>query len=123
MEEKEYIKFNVFEIKRMLKELLKLDYSKLSLTDSITLEHRLYYDIYAEWVKLLKGERKMKPITMYLLIALSLFVAGLPISIIVFVYATSELNKEHNDNQIIAIRIAQVISIILGVVCAVSIFS
>ena len=65
----------------------------------------------------------MKPITMYLLIALSLFVAGLPISIIVFVYATSELNKEHNDNQIIAIRIAQVISIILGVVCAVSIFS
>ena len=55
MEEKEYIKFNVFEIKRMLKELLKLDYSKLSLTDSITLEHRLYYDIYAEWVKLLKG--------------------------------------------------------------------
>ena len=65
----------------------------------------------------------MKPITMYLLIALSLFVAGLPISIIVFVYATSELNKDHNDNQIIAIRIAQVISIILGVVCAVSIFS
>jgi len=57
MEEKEYIKFNVFEIKRMLKELLKLDYSKLSLTDSITLEHRLYYDIYAEWVKLLEGDK------------------------------------------------------------------
>ena len=57
MEEKEYIKFNTHEIKRMLKELLKLDYSKLSLTDSITLEHRLYYDIYAEWVKLLKGDK------------------------------------------------------------------
>ena len=41
MEEKEYINFNVSEIKRMLKELLKLDYSKLSLTDSITLEHRV----------------------------------------------------------------------------------
>ena len=41
----------------MLKELLKLDYSKLSLTDSITLEHRLYYDIYAECVKLLKGDK------------------------------------------------------------------
>lgn len=57
MEEKEYINFNISEIKRMLKELLKLDYSKLSLTDSITLEHRLYYDIYAEWVKLLKGDK------------------------------------------------------------------
>ena len=57
MQEKEYINFNVSEIKRMLKELLKLDYSKLSLTDSITLEHRLYYDIYAEWVKLLKGDK------------------------------------------------------------------
>lgn len=57
MQEKEYINFNVSEIKRMLKELLKLDYSKLSLTDSITLEHRLYYDIYAEWVKALKGDK------------------------------------------------------------------
>jgi len=57
MEEKEYINFNISEIKRMLKELLKLDYSKLSLTDSITLEHRLYYDIYAEWVKLLEGDK------------------------------------------------------------------
>ena len=57
MEEKEYTKFNIHEIKRMLKELLKLDYSKLSLTDAITLEHRLYYDIYAEWVKLLKGDK------------------------------------------------------------------
>ena len=57
MEEKEYINFNVSEIKRMLKELLKLDYSKLSLTDSITLEHRLYYDIYDEWVKLLGGDK------------------------------------------------------------------
>ena len=57
MNEKEYINFNISEIKRMLKELLKLDYSKISLTDSITLEHRLYYDIYAEWVKLLKGDK------------------------------------------------------------------
>ena len=57
MEEKEYIEFNISEIKRMLKELLKLDYSKISLMDAITLEHRLYYDIYSEWVKLLKGDK------------------------------------------------------------------
>ena len=42
----------------MLKELLKLDYSKLSLTDSITLEHRLYYDIYAEWVKIIERRKE-----------------------------------------------------------------
>ena len=72
-----------------------------------------------EWVKLLKGVNNMKPITMYLLIALSLFVAGLPISIIVFVYATSELNKDHNDNQM---AIAQVISIILGCMCSINIY-
>lgn len=57
MEEKEYINFNISEIKRMLKELLKLDYSKLSLIDAITLEHRLYHDIYDVWVKLLRGDK------------------------------------------------------------------
>lgn len=57
MKEKEYIEFNISEIKRMLKELLKLDYSKIGLMDAITLEHRLYYDIYSVWIKLLSDNK------------------------------------------------------------------
>ena len=61
----------------------------------------------------------MKITTMYLLILLSWFVAGLPINIIVFIFATSELKKEHTKNELIGIRTAQVISIILAVLMAI----
>lgn len=57
----------------------------------------------------------MKITTMYLLLVLAWFFAGLPISIIVFLYATNELKKVNTKNEIIAIRIAQALSLILAV--------
>lgn len=57
----------------------------------------------------------MKVTTMYLLMIIGWFVAGLPIYIAVFIFATSELKKEHTKNELIGIRIAQIISIILAV--------
>ena len=52
----------------------------------------------------------MKISNMYLLIVIGWFFAGLPINIAVFIYASMELNKEHTDKELMAIKLAQVIS-------------
>lgn len=50
----EYKQENIELIKKYLKELQKLDYEKLDLTTAITLEHRLYYDIYLPFKKIVE---------------------------------------------------------------------
>lgn len=55
MEEKEYIKENIRMIKKYLKELSKLDYNNIDLPTAIILEHRLFFDIYEPFMKIIKG--------------------------------------------------------------------
>jgi hypothetical protein len=57
MEENIYKDYNIEQIKKYLKELLALDYSKLSTEQTVTFEHRLYYDIYMTWTSVLEGGR------------------------------------------------------------------
>jgi hypothetical protein len=46
---KEYKDFNIKCIKTMLENLQKVDYEKLEITELISLEHNLYYNLYLDF--------------------------------------------------------------------------
>lgn len=55
---KAYKKNNIKLIKQYLKKLLKMDYEALDIFTLITLEHRLFYDIYEPYNEIIKGDKK-----------------------------------------------------------------